>query len=558
VAVGLHYDIPAADSLRALTELEPLPGRMRPLIGANGALLIDDTYKADTASTFSALDWLQTVVRRDGGRAIVVLGDMDVAGSAGQRGHRRAGQRASEFADALITLGAEASLGARAALDQGMEPRAVRTTYSTHDAVQSVLSLELKSNDLVLLKGGAASRLDLVTGALLNDPADAVQLTYTQEMAALALTTRPNRPAWVEIDRDSLAHNVRRLKQFVGDAVTLFAVVKADAYGHGAVGVARTALQNGAEYLAVANIHEAIDLRDAGITAPILMMSYLPPEMARQAVQYDLTATVYDLEMARLYDAAARDQSAKLRVHVKVDTGMGRLGIMADKAISLFRNLVKLTHLEVEGVYTHFSTADDFDGAYVAEQGRRFRDILVPLRASGFQVRYIHACNSAGTLRGADWHFNAVRCGIAMYGLHPSAEVPVPADFRPVLTWKTVVAQVKTLPPRHPVGYGNTYVTTGEERVAVLPLGFADGFRRAPGHAGRVLIHGQYAPIRGRVSMEKTVVSVQAIPDVNIGDEVVIVGEQGSNRITAEDLADAWGTSNYEVVTAALARIPRR
>lgn len=558
VAVGLYYDIPAADSLRALTELEPLPGRMRPLIGVNGALLIDDTYKADTWSSFAALDWLQTVVKRDGGRAIFVLGDMDIIGSQGQRGHRRVGQRASEFADVIITLGAESSLAARAALDQGVEPARVRTTYSTHDAVQNVLSLDLKPNDLVLLKGGAAARMDLVTRALLHDQGDAVQLTHTEEMAALSLISKPNRPTWIEVDRDALAHNVRRLKGFVGAGVTLFAVVKADAYGHGAVGVARTALQNGAEYLAVANIHEAIDLRDSGITAPILLMSYLPPEMARQAVQYDITATIYDLEIARLYDAAARDQAGKLKVHVKIDTGMGRLGILSDKAISLFRNMTKLAHLEVEGVYTHFSTADDFDGSYVAEQGKRFKDILVPLRASGFQIRYVHACNSAGTLRGADFHFNAVRCGIAMYGLSPSDEVPVPADFKPVMTWKTIVAQVKTLPPRHPVGYGNTYITSAEERVAVLPLGFADGFRRAPGKAQHVLIHGQFAPLLGRVSMEKTVVSVQEIPDVNIGDEVVILGAQGENRISPDDLAEAWGTSNYEVVTSALARVPRK
>jgi alanine racemase len=222
-----------------------------------------------------------------------------------------------------------------------------------------------------------------------------------------------------------------------------------------------------------------------------------------------------------------------------------------------FRHLLKMSGLEVEGVYTHFSSADS-DPEYTALQVRRFRDLTVPLRAAGFKFRYVHAANSAGTLASPDNHFNAVRVGIALYGLSPSDTVRVPETFQPVMSWKTLIAQVKTLPAEHPVGYGNTYKTRTEERVAILPVGYADGFRRAPYHWGQVLVRGQFAPIIGRVSMEKTIISVNHIPDVSIGDEVVLLGTQGNNRITADDVAERWGTISYEVVCSVLPRIPRR
>jgi alanine racemase len=309
--------------------------------------------------------------------------------------------------------------------------------------------------------------------------------------------------------------------------------------------------------VAVSNIGEAMQLRDAGITAPILMMNYLPPDAARQAIQQRITATVYDLDLARAYDAAGRETGGSLRVHVKIDTGMGRLGVAADKSVLLFRHLARLTNLDVEGVYTHFATADE-DADYLAEQNRRFRDVIAPLKASGFPLRYIHAANSAATLRAPETHYNAVRVGLALYGLTPSDEVPLSASFRPVMSWKALVAQVKTLPPNSPVGYGATYRTSGEERIAILAVGFADGFRRAPHHAGEVLIHGEYAPVVGRVSMEKTAVNVSHIPDVAAGDEAVLLGRQGQREITAEDIAARLGTSNYEVVTTALPRQTRR
>lgn len=555
LGVGLHFDIQMVDALRALAELHPLPGRMNPLNGVNGALLIDDSHSADPQNTQAALEWLQAVTE-SANRAVFMLGDMDGLGSFSQRGHRLVGQRAAEFVSLLVTEGSDASLAARAALDQGLSAQNVHVTYSLEDSVAKLRD-QLTPNDVVLIKGGAGARLELITRELLADPKEAEQLARRSLLSQSEALLRPARPSWVEIDLDALAQNVRAIKKTIGDEVTLFATVKANAYGHGAVACARTALLNGADYLAVANIHEALELRDAGIEAPILIMSYVPVQQIRQAVRQNLTVTLYDLELARAYDRAAREAGGKLKAHIEIDTGMGRLGVLATEAIAFFRSLMNMNHVQVEGVFTHFSAADE-DETYTEDQARLFRGVMMPLRAAGFSFQYVHSANSAGILRSSAYHFNAVRAGVALYGLSPSPQMPMPEAFRPVMTWKSVVAQVKTLPPGHNIGYGNTYRTRAAERIAVIPVGYADGFRRAPHQNGRVLIHGVAAPIVGRISMEKTVVSVDAIPDVAIGDEVVLIGRQADARISAEEVAAAWGTINYEVTCLALARQPRR
>jgi alanine racemase len=362
---------------------------------------------------------------------------------------------------------------------------------------------------------------------------------------------------WVEIDKAALANNVRQLRQLIGDDVTLMAVVKADGYGHGAVATSITALANGAQALGVASLVEALELREAGIDAPILVLSYTPAHAVRHALRHDITLTLYDLDLARAYNQAAREMRTRLRVHVKIDTGLGRMGVLADEAVAFFRHLTSLPHLDIEGIYTHFSMSDE-DPLYTADQLRTFKSVVNPLRASGFSFKYIHAANSAATLTARDTHLNMVRVGVALYGLSPSDTVRIPPEFVPVMSWKTVIAQVKTLPPGQPVGYGQTYTTTGYERIAVIPVGYAYGFRRKPHNWGRVLVHGQYAPVVGRVSMEKTSINVTHIPNAAIGDEVVLLGRQGDARISAEDVGERLGTNNYEVVCSVLARVPRR
>ncbi len=369
------------------------------------------------------------------------------------------------------------------------------------------------------------------------------------------------RPTWLEIDLDALAGNVRALRRLIGPRRLLFAVVKANAYGHDATLIAPAALAAGADRLAVAAVNEAVQLREAGVTAPILVLGYAPLWQAETMVHQRLTATVYDLELARAYAEVARRQGKPLTVHVKVDTGMHRLGVPVDEAVSFFRALNELVELHVEGVFTHFSTADEADKSYTRWQLERFTHLLHRLAEEKLRPPLAHAANSAATLSLPESHLDAVRCGIALYGLHPSHETMLPETFRPVLTWKALVAQVKQLPAGAPVSYGNTWTAPRPSTLAVIPVGYADGFPRGPVHWGHVLIHGQPAPIRGRVCMDQTIVDVTDIVaqgrPVRPGDEVVLIGVQEGARLTAEDVAARFDTINYEVTSRILARTPR-
>lgn len=553
IACGVEAGMRVEDSLQAITTLEPLAGRMRPMVGLNNSLVIDDSHSANTESTLAALDWL-SAIKDTRENAIVIMGEIDATGDFEQYGKRQVGQNIAKSANVVITQGAGAAPIGRAAFDWGMKAENVQSVYSAVGVLNSLFGRSgLTSNDVILIKGGGAGEMAPVIEGLIKQADKSVSLNRRS-----TVLRRPGigRPTWLEIDAGAIANNVRMLKQFVGATVTVMAIVKADGYGHGSVLTAQTALANGAEYLGVANLQEALDLRTAGISAPIFVMSYTPFDAVRLAIQNNLTVSLYDPQQAAAFDHAARDAGQKLRVHVKIDTGFGRLGMDTTEAMTLFRQLRGMLYLDIEGIYTHLSSADS-DPVHTAKQITTLREIVRPLRAAGFDFKYVHAANSAGTLASADNHFNMVRPGLALYGLNPSADVPAPVGFQTAMTWKTVVAQVRTLPANHPVGYGNTYITTQPERIAILPLGYADGFRRSP-HFGEVLIHGQRAPIIGRVSMEKTIVSIDHIPNVGIGDEVVVLGKQGNESITADDIAEQLGTINYEVVTNALARIPRR
>jgi Alr-MurF fusion protein len=403
--------------------------------------------------------------------------------------------------------------------------------------------------------------MERIVARLLAEPERAADLLVRQ--SAGWLQVRPltqDRPTWVEVDLEALAGNVRRAQQIVGPDVAVCAVLKADGYGHGAASVARTALNNGARMLAVACLAEAVVLRRAAIDAPILVLGYTPAWQARDTVRHDVTATVYDLDVARALSQAAADLNRPARIHVKVDTGMARLGLLPAETIPFVQALATLPGLEVEGIFTHFSVADSAapeHRTHTEAQLAALRRVLAELREVGVAIPLVHAANSAAMLNWPESHFDMVRLGIALYGLAPSADTPLPAGFRPVLSWKTQVAQVKTLPSGAPVSYGNTFVTERETRLAVAPVGYADGFRRGPAHWGHVLVHGQRASIVGRVTMDQTMLDVTDIPGVRQGDEVVLIGRQGEAEITVEQVAERLGTINYEVVAEILARVPR-
>lgn len=383
----------------------------------------------------------------------------------------------------------------------------------------------------------------------------------------------PLRPTWLEIDLCALAANVQAIRQRIGPRRLLYAVVKANAYGHGADLIAPAALQAGADRLAVAAVNEAIALRQAGVTAPILVLGYTPPEAAEALLAHDLTATVYDSATAQaLADAVASvatsaatstpaHQPKRLTVHLKVDTGMHRLGIHPAEAPALCQQLAPHPHLWLEGIYTHFSTADEADQSYARLQLARFRGLLTRLAGAGCRPPVAHAANSAATLALPDAHLDAVRCGIVLYGLSPSRAVPAPPEARPVLAWKARIAQVRRLSAGEPVSYGNTWRASGDCTVAVVPVGYADGFPRSPRRWPGVLIRGQLAPIVGRVCMDQTVVDVTEIVArggaVAQGDEAVLLGSQAGGHLRAEDVAAALETINYEVTSRLMARLPR-
>ena len=561
VAVGLALEVPLAEALSALAAIRPLRGRLRPLPGLGGTLLLDDSLNASPASTLAALD---TLALFDRGRRVAVLGETfersadlpPQPGSFEARAYHRIGHRAAQVVDLLVAQGDSARHLAAEAKMGGLGADQVLVTYTAADSVRSLKGW-LRAGDTVLVKGTVGSRLEQVVAGLLAEPQRAVESLVRQTAGWQKVRLlRRGRPTWLEVDLEAIAHNVRRVAELVGDDVTVLAILKADGYGHGAVRVARTALNNGARYLGVASINEGAVLRQAGISAPVLVLGYTPAWQARELVLNDLSATVFNLEVAQALSRAARELDNSVRVHIKVDTGMGRLGLLPDEVVPFARRLQELPGLVLEGIFTHFSVADS-DPEYTRWQIERFREVLVALGEAGIEPPLVHAANSAAILTLPESHFRMVRLGIAMYGLHPSAQVRCPPDFRPALAFKTQVAQVKTLPPGSYVSYGNTYRTEGEQRIAVLPVGYADGFRRAPRHWGEVLVRGERAPIVGRVCMDQTMIDVTAIPDVRQGDEVVLIGEQGSERITAEDVAQRLGTISYEVVSEILARVPR-
>ena len=372
---------------------------------------------------------------------------------------------------------------------------------------------------------------------------------------------QPSRPTWLEIDLSALAINISELRARIGPQRLLYAVVKANAYGHGADLIAPAAIEAGVDRLAVAAVNEAISLREAGVRAPILLLGYTPPELAETLLEYDLTVSVYETRSALAFAVTAARVGRPLTVHIKVDTGMHRLGIDPAGAHSLCAMLSENPDIRLEGIYTHFSTADETDKAYSLKQLQRFTDLLEQLERAGCRPPIAHAANSAATIGLPEAHLDAVRCGILLYGLSPSDELPAPPQMRPVLSWKARIAQVRSLNTGEPVSYGNTWRAPGPRTVAVLPVGYADGFPRSPRTWKSVLISGRELPVVGRICMDHAFVDVTELTasgfPVNPDDEVVLIGGQLDAAISVEDAAARLKTNNYEVASRLMARLPR-
>jgi alanine racemase len=376
---------------------------------------------------------------------------------------------------------------------------------------------------------------------------------------------------WAEIDLDAVAANVSELRRVTRPEARLLVAVKANAYGHGLVEVARQALESGADALGVARMPEALALRDAGIDAPVLIFGYTPPLSVEALVRHDLIQTVYAPETARAYAERIGNSGGRLRVHLKVDTGMGRLGILpdsrryvepgiavSDHAIHEVLDIAGLNELTLEGIFTHFASSDSADKHFAEEQFDMFMVFLDQLKRSGLEFELRHAANSGAIIDMPHTHLDMVRAGVSLYGLYPSDEVDKSRiDLTPVMTLKARIAHLKKVPAGFPVSYGMTHTTQAPTTIATVPVGYADGFNRRLSNRGRMLVRGQKAPIVGRVCMDLTMIDVGHIPGVAVEDEVVILGRQANEAITADELAGLLDTINYEFTSAINARVPR-
>ncbi|RJQ80100.1 MAG: alanine racemase [Desulfobacteraceae bacterium] len=373
-------------------------------------------------------------------------------------------------------------------------------------------------------------------------------------------------PVWAEIDLSAIAHNTRELRRLLQSSVRLLVAVKANGYGHGAEQVARTALRHGATDLGVARITEGLALRRAGISAPILIFGYTPAHDTQQLLERRLVPSIFSLQNAREIGAAAASTGQTLPVHVKVDTGMGRLGLPCDGlpnemdggAVQAILEMSRIKGIQVQGVFTHFATADHADLHYARRQLECFMRLLAGIEVSGLKIPLRHAANSGAILQMPETHMDMVRAGISVYGLYPSAEIDRSViHLRPALSLKSAIIHLKRVPAGTCISYGCTYRTPGPTTIATVPVGYADGYRRGLSNKGFMLARGTRVPVVGRVCMDLTMIDVGRVTDIQVGDEVVLIGRQMDGFIAAEEVAAALDTISYEVVAGLTERVAR-
>jgi len=362
---------------------------------------------------------------------------------------------------------------------------------------------------------------------------------------------------WAEISLDAVEANVDAVRSRLAPGIKLMCVIKADAYGHGAAPLARF-LDDKCDFYAVSVLEEALTLRAAGIAKPMLLLCYTSPSQYGALLAAGVAQTVYSLEQAAALSKAARENAMRVKIHIKIDTGMARIGFAdTDASVGEIARIAQLPGLELEGLFTHYARADEADKASAHAQRDRFHDFTRKLEAAGVEIPLKHSCNSAATI-DMDEYGDIVRFGIGLYGLYPSEEVRKEnLPLRPAMSWKTHVAHLKTVPPGTGISYGHTFVTERETVVATLPVGYADGYPRALSNQGHVIIRGQYAPILGRICMDMCMVDVTEIPGVRMEDEVILLGEQNGCRVTMEEIGAESCSFNYETACRISQRVPR-
>ncbi|QLE57754.1 alanine racemase [Nostoc sp. TCL26-01] len=366
--------------------------------------------------------------------------------------------------------------------------------------------------------------------------------------------------AWVEIDLEALSHNVRQLKQFLSPRTQLMAVVKADAYGHGAVTVAQTALQSGASWLGVATVPEGIQLREGGIKAPILILGAAhTPEQIQAIAQWQLQPTIGSPKQALIFSNTLENIQfgSSLPVHIKLDTGMSRLGTNWQQAGEFVQLVDRLPNLHIASVYSHLATADSPDPSIMTEQHRRFEEAIAQIKSLGIKIPSLHLANSAATLTNPQLHYDMVRVGLAVYGLYPAPHLQNSIDLKPVLQVQARVTHIKTIAAGTGVSYGHQFIAPQEMRLAVVGIGYADGVPRNLSNKMQVLIRGQRVPQIGAITMDQLMVDASSVPDIQEGEIVTLLGEQGQEKISADDWAEKLNTISWEILCGFKHRLPR-
>lgn len=366
------------------------------------------------------------------------------------------------------------------------------------------------------------------------------------------------RPVWAEIDLDAIAYNISNVKKLVGDKEVI-AVVKSDCYGHGVLDVVPCLLENGASRLAIAMLSEAIELRKNSISCPIMILGYTPPHLFEELIKYDIEQTVYDLEYAKELSKVALSLNKKAKIHIAVDTGMGRIGFFPNQtSLNAISTIYSLSDLETVGIFTHFSSSDEKEKDYTNFQFNKITEFIHELSNKGINIPIKHAANSGAIVDMPKTHLDAVRAGIILYGYYPSNNInKANLLLKPALTLKATISHVKEMDKGMYIGYNRTFKTKRKSIIATIPIGYADGYTRKLAKDGKVLVNGKLAKIVGTICMDQFMIDVTDIKDVKTGDEVTLLGEYNSTKLNADTLAEFTGTINYEVLCTLRHRIPR-
>nr|WP_300003872.1 alanine racemase [Tissierella sp.] len=367
------------------------------------------------------------------------------------------------------------------------------------------------------------------------------------------------RPAILEINLDNLAYNMKILRDHTDEKTLIMAIVKANGYGHGAISASKVFLENGADRLGVSILPEGMELRNAGIEAPILILNYTPPSQYEHIIEYDLTQNIYCYGDAKLLSQTAALLKKEVNIHIKIDTGMCRIGFLpTEESIEDIIKISKLPYINIDGIFTHFAKSDEEDKSFTKLQFKRFIDIIDILEKKGVHIPIKHASNSAAALDIEDYNLDMIRPGLLLYGHYPSEEVHKKnLDIKPAMTLKCSISHIKTIPEGSGVSYNHVYVTKGERKIATLPIGYADGYSRMLTGKAQVYIKGNRVEVVGKICMDQMMIDITDIDDVAIGDEVILFGYEEENCPSVEDIAAWIGTSNYEIVCMMSRRVPR-